>query len=75
MRTFFLLMLTAGAARAHPGHVTEAAGHDHWIAGAAVAAALALAAWQAVRALKKGKAARHAPRADAEDTSGERAGT
>lgn len=42
----------AGAAFAHPGHLIEAAGHDHWLAGAAIGAAIAAGIWGAL----KGKA-------------------
>ena len=31
--------LTASAATAHPGHFADAAGHNHWAAGAAIALA------------------------------------
>ena len=33
------LILTAPAASAHPGHLTDAAGHNHWVAGIALGAA------------------------------------
>lgn len=35
-----LAALAAGPALAHPGHVAEAAGHNHWIAGAAIGLAV-----------------------------------
>lgn len=35
---------------AHPGHIAATGGHDHWIAGAAIGAAVAVAAWGALRA-------------------------
>lgn len=41
----------AGPVLAHPGHLIDLAGHNHWLAAAAVAAAAAAALWQA----KKGK--------------------
>ena len=34
------LTMTAGAAQAHPGHLADLAGHDHWVAGAAIAIAI-----------------------------------
>ena len=37
----------AGPALAHPTHIIEVAGHNHWLAAAAVAAAAAAALWQA----------------------------
>lgn len=47
------LILVAGAAQAHPGHLTDVAGHDHWVAGAAIALAIALGLWGALKG--KGK--------------------
>ncbi len=41
----------AGPALAHPTHIIDVAGHNHWLAAAAIAAAAAAALWQA----KKGK--------------------
>ena len=42
--TTFLMLVLANSAAAHPGHIIEVAGHDHWIAigliGAAGLAAL-----------------------------------
>ena len=52
MRTLFILFLAAGAAQAHLGHGGELAGHDHWVAGAALAGALAAAAWGALKGAK-----------------------
>lgn len=45
------LVLTTFAlpAFAHPGHLVEAAGHNHWLAGAAIGAAIAIAIWGAVK--------------------------
>lgn len=42
-----LLALVAGPALAHPTHIIDLAGHNHWLAAAAVAAAAAAALWQA----------------------------
>ncbi len=38
-------LTTAGAAQAHPGHLVDAAGHNHWVAGAAIGAAIAAGVW------------------------------
>lgn len=56
MRSTFILIFTflAGAAQADPGHFAEVAGHDHWVAGAALGAAIAIALWAGLRG--KGKA-------------------
>lgn len=42
-----LLALGAGPVSAHPTHIIDLAGHNHWLAAAAVAAAAAAALWQA----------------------------
>lgn len=31
-----LLLITGQAAFAHTGHIADVAGHDHWVAGAAI---------------------------------------
>lgn len=54
----------AGAAVAHPGHLIEAAGHDHWLAGVAIGAAIAAGIWGALKG--------EAEEADAEDPSEDR---
>ncbi len=47
-----ILMAFAGSAAAHTGHIADAAGHDHWIAGAALGLALGLSAWAAIKSWK-----------------------
>lgn len=42
-RLSFVLGLAPGFALAHPGHLIEVAGHGHWLAAGALAAAAALA--------------------------------
>ncbi|MEL7258056.1 MAG: DUF6732 family protein [Pseudomonadota bacterium] len=42
-----LVPLFPGVAQAHPGHLAEVAGHGHWLAAGALAAAAALALWAA----------------------------
>ncbi len=50
-----LTLIFAGtAAAAHPGHWADIAGHDHWVAGAAIGLAGLAAIWGAL----KGKKAR-----------------
>lgn len=46
--TFGFAALAAPAA-AHPGHLVDLAGHNHWLAAAAIAAAAAAALWQATQ--------------------------
>ena len=41
--------LTATQAAAHPGHMADLAGHDHWIAGVAVGAAVLVGLWGILR--------------------------
>ncbi len=60
-------------AAAHPGHLAEAAGHNHWLGAAALGAALAIAAWQLIRGVKA-KAEEDA-KARAEDEGAEEAAT
>ena len=42
MRLLVILFATllAGPAFAHPGHLADVAGHNHWVAGAAIGAAV-----------------------------------
>ena len=47
MRLTALLILISTPAAAHPGHFAELAGHSHWIALGALAAAGLLAGWLA----------------------------
>ncbi|WP_425053224.1 DUF6732 family protein [Psychromarinibacter sp. S121] len=44
--------LLPGAALAHPGHLAEAAGHNHWIGLAALGAAVAVAGWAILKGRK-----------------------
>ncbi|MGR3484859.1 MAG: DUF6732 family protein [Paracoccaceae bacterium] len=36
-------------ALSHPGHLADVMGHGHWVAGAAIAIGLAIAAWGALK--------------------------
>jgi len=53
------LALLPAAAMAHPGHLAGQMGHDHWVAGAAIGAAVAIGIWGAI----KGRRARRAEKA------------
>ena len=44
---------TALPASAHPGHLAGLAGHDHWVAGAAIGAAVAAGIWAALKGRRK----------------------
>ncbi len=54
MRTTLALALIAlaSSAAADAGHIAEVAGHDHWIAGAALGLALGLTLWAALKGKK-----------------------
>ena len=45
-------LFVAGPALAHPGHLADAAGHDHWIALGALGVAIGLAVWAGLRGSK-----------------------
>ncbi|MEM1276963.1 MAG: DUF6732 family protein [Pseudomonadota bacterium] len=51
--TALILILAATPAAAHPGHFAELAGHSHWIALGALAAAGVLAGWLATKGKKE----------------------
>ncbi len=44
-----LAILSPAPALAHLGHVGEAAGHDHWVAGAAIGIAVGIGIWRAAK--------------------------
>jgi len=44
-----LITLWAGIASAHPGHLIEQAGHNHWLAGAAIGAAVLIGLREAAK--------------------------
>lgn len=47
-----VLMFAGSAAAAHPGHWADLAGHDHWVAGAAIGLAGLAAIWGALKGKK-----------------------
>ncbi len=59
MRVILSLMtvFAGSAAMAHPGHWGELAGHDHWVAGAAIGLAGLAAIWGALKGKKAEKEA------------------
>ena len=54
LRFLSVLVASSAPAFAHPGHLTGLAGHDHWVAGAAIGLAIALGLYGAL----KGKTAK-----------------
>ena len=51
------VLFVAAPAFAHPGHVAEAAGHSHFLALGAFAAALGIVAYAIARSIRRRKAA------------------
>lgn len=54
---------------AHPGHWADVAGHDHWIAGAAIGLAGLAAIWGALKGKKEKEAAAEAEEELEEETA------
>ncbi|MBB5721033.1 hypothetical protein FHS72_000640 [Loktanella ponticola] len=53
-KTLTLLLVSAGTgAQAHPGHLADVAGHDHWVAGAAIGLAILTGIYGALKGRKK----------------------
>lgn len=51
--TTAILAATAVPALAHPGHMAGLAGHDHWVAGAAIGTAIAVGVWGVLKGRRK----------------------
>lgn len=62
-----IVCFSATSAVAHPGHLVDAMGHDHWVAGAAVGIAVVIGAWTAL----KGKTKPQADETDAAESDAE----
>ena len=63
MRLVIPLLLLPNVLAAHTGHIADVAGHDHWVAGAAIGLAVLVGLWGAL----KGKTAdKTEPEEDAE---------
>ncbi|GGO59225.1 hypothetical protein SAMN05444398_10946 [Roseovarius pacificus] len=67
---FIAALLAAGSAQAHPGHLSEVAGHGHWLGAAALGAAIAIGLWAG---LKGRKAAQDAEAEEAADEDAQEA--
>lgn len=61
-------LLTATAAHADPGHLTNVAGHDHWLAAGALGAAVVILLVAAL----KGRKREEGPDAEAAEDEGAR---
>ena len=47
-----LLLVVGTGAQAHPGHIADLAGHDHWVAGAAIGLAILTGIYGALKGKK-----------------------
>jgi hypothetical protein len=52
IRLTCLFALLPGLAAAHMGDLGELAGHDHWVAGIAIGATVAVGVWGAIKGRK-----------------------
>ncbi len=52
MRLILPILFLASPAAAHVGHIGEVASHDHWVAGAAIGIAAAIALWGVLKGEK-----------------------
>lgn len=69
--TAAIATLIAGPALAHPGHLTAGlAGHDHWIAGAAIGAAIVIGAVAVLKGWRRPDAADAEGETDETDSQG-----
>lgn len=59
-------LLFATAATAHPGHLTDAAGHDHWLAAGALASAAVIALTVVFASVRKSASTAQSQRAGSE---------
>jgi len=48
-----IFTLLATTAQAHPGHLADLAGHDHWVAGAAIGLAILTGLYGALKGQKE----------------------
>ena len=71
MRGLLILVMTfaGSSAAAHPGHWADVAGHDHWVAGAAIGLAGLAAIWGALKGKKAKEEAAEAEDALEEETA------
>lgn len=60
------LLPMAGPALAHPGHLADLAGHDHWVAGAAIGIAVAVGIWGALKGKRQQEEATAEPEVEVE---------
>lgn len=51
-----VMLLAGGPAWSDPGHLTDVAGHSHWLGAAAAGVAVAVAIWAGLRARNRRRA-------------------
>ncbi len=51
--TTLIATLAATSAQAHPGHLTDLAGHNHWLGAGAIGLAIAIGLWKAAKDRKE----------------------
>ena len=71
IHVFALVIFTPSAAMADPGHIAGLAGHDHWIAGIALAGAAGAALWGIIKGGKGPEEAREEHEEDPENEAQE----
>lgn len=54
-------ILFASPAAAHPGHLGGLAGHDHWVAGIAIGAAVGVSIWGILKERRRKKGGEGSP--------------
>lgn len=62
-----IFTLLATTAQAHPGHLADLAGHDHWVAGAAIGLAILTGLYGALKGQKEKAEPENQEEADAEE--------
>ncbi len=68
------LGVMSAPAMAHVGHLGDLAGHDHWVAGAAIGAAVAIGLYGALKGRRKADKAEAEPEETRPEAKGEEAG-
>ena len=67
LRLALALSIVASAAHAHPGHLAGLAGHDHWVAGAAIGTAIAIGILMGLKGRKKAETPEPEPELETEE--------
>ena len=62
-----IFTLLATTAQAHPGHLADLAGHDHWVAGAAIGLAILTGLYGALKGQKENAEPENQEETDSEE--------